>query len=175
MHCCTGNSTRAIYYIWENILESKDDEFRLNLLLNRASAGADVYSFVPYQGKVKVKMKKSFGHVLIRVPEWIESGSSEVICKVNETQRGLDWQGRYVSTGGAKSGEVVELSFPITTRTVRETIGTRKYKLEIKGNTAISIDPPGSYAPIYQRTHYRSDGAPMRTMRRFVTDAELNW
>ena len=51
-HCCLGNSTRALYYLWENIVESKGDEFRVNLLLNRASAWADVYSFIPYAGRV---------------------------------------------------------------------------------------------------------------------------
>lgn len=175
MHCCTGNSTRAIYYIWENIVESKGDEFRVNLLLNRASASADVYSFVPYEGKVRVKMKKTFGRVLIRVPEWIKSGSPEVVCKVKGTQRKLNWQGRYVNAGAAQSGEVIELSFPISTRTVRETIGTRNYTLEIKGNTVVSVDPPGSYAAIYQRTHYRAEEAPMRRIQRFIADAELAW
>ena len=38
MHCCTGNSTRALYYIWENIVEQETGEkLQVNLLLNRAS------------------------------------------------------------------------------------------------------------------------------------------
>jgi len=38
IHCCTRNSTRSLYYIWENIVECEGDEFQVNLLLNRASA-----------------------------------------------------------------------------------------------------------------------------------------
>ncbi len=112
MHCCTGNSTRALYYIWENIVESKGDEFRVNLLLNRASAWADVYSFIPYEGKVNVKMKRPCRRVLVRVPEWVESGSPQVVCKVNGSPRELAWEGRYVNVGAAKPGETIELGFP---------------------------------------------------------------
>jgi hypothetical protein len=43
-HCCTGSSSRSLYYVWEHMLEHKGDELRVNLLLNRASRLADVYS-----------------------------------------------------------------------------------------------------------------------------------
>ena len=46
-----------------------------------------------------------------------------------------------------RAGETIDLAFPITTRTVKETIGTVPYTLEIKGNTVVSIDPPGKTAP----------------------------
>ena len=50
MHCCTGNAARAIYYVWQNILRWEDGKLRVNLLLNRASAWADVDSHIPYEG-----------------------------------------------------------------------------------------------------------------------------
>jgi len=56
MHCCTGNSTRAIYYIWENIARATGEELKINLLINRASASADIYSYVPYQVRVNVRL-----------------------------------------------------------------------------------------------------------------------
>lgn len=175
MHCCTGNSTRAIYYVWQNIVSSKGDVFKVNLLLNRASAWADVHSFIPYEGRVNLKMKRPCPRVLVRVPEWVKSGSPEVICKVNETPRGLSWEGRYVNVGATKSGETVDLTFPITTRTVTETLGTVAYTLEIKGNTVVSVDPPGKNAAIYERAHYKSAEAPRRKIQRFVPDAEISW
>ena len=105
-HCCLGNSTRALYYLWENIVESKGDEFRVNLLLNRASAWADVYSFIPYEGKVNVKMKKPCQRVLVRVPEWVESGTPQVVGKVNGSPRELAWEDRYVNFGAMKPGDI---------------------------------------------------------------------
>jgi Beta-L-arabinofuranosidase, GH127 len=175
MHCCTGNSTRAIYYIWENILESRNDELRVNLLLNRASEAADIYSFIPYEGKVSVKMKQPYPNVWIRVPEWVKAGSSEVVGKVNGALRELNWKGRYVNLGAVKQGETIELTFPIATRKVTELIGSRHYTLEIRGNTVISVDPPGKNGALYERAHYKADEAPWRKVQRFVPAVEINW
>jgi hypothetical protein len=175
MHCCTGNSTRALYYLWENIAESKGDEFRVNLPLNRASAQADVHSFIPYEGRVNVKMKKSCRRMLVRVPQWVESGSPQVVCKVNGSPRPLVWEGRYVNVGATQPGETVDLAFPITTRTVKETIGCVRYTLEIKGNTVVSIDPPGKYGALYERAHYKRDQVSWRKAQRFAPEEPLRW
>lgn len=37
MHCCTGNGTRTIYQVWQDIVQWKEGHLRVNLLLNRAS------------------------------------------------------------------------------------------------------------------------------------------
>lgn len=175
MHCCTGNSTRAIYYIWENIVQARGTEFRINLLLNRASADADVYSYIPYQGRIDVKMKRHYARVLIRVPEWVKSGSADVVCKVNGNPQNVTWEGRYVSIGPAKPADMIEMGFPIAIRSITETIGTKRYTLEIKGNTVVSVDPPGRHGALYQRVQYRSSTASMKTVQRFVPDAEIRW
>ena len=175
MHCCTGNSTRALYYIWENIVESKGDEFRVNLLLNRASACADVYSFIPYEGRVSVKMKKPCRRVLVRAPEWVKSGSPQMACKVNGSARALAWEGRYVVVSAAQPGETIDLTFPIARRTVKETLGATPYTLDIKGNTVVSVDPPGKYGALYQRAYYKREQAPWRKAQRFVPEEPLSW
>lgn len=174
-HCCTGNSTRAIYYVWENILQTSGDELRLNLLLNRASAGADVYSFIPYEGRVSVKIKRPFSKVLIRVPEWVDSGATAVIGKVNAKPRQLGWEGHYVNIGAAKPGDTIDLSFPIASRTVTETLGTVRYTMEIRGNTVVSVNPRGKNGAIYERAHYNASEVPWRTVQRFVPDTEISW
>jgi DUF1680 family protein len=175
MHCCTGNATRAMYYVWENILQSSGDELRLNLLLNRASAGADVYSFIPYEGRVSVKIKRPFSKVLIRVPEWVDSGTIAVVGKVNAKPRQLGWEGRYVNIGAAKVGDTIDLSFPIATRTVTETLGTVRYTMEIRGNTVVSVNPRGKNGAIYERASYKASEVPWRTVQRFVSDTEISW
>jgi PAS domain-containing protein len=175
MHCCTGNATRAIYYVWEDILQVRGDQLQLNLLLNRASAGADVYSFIPYEGRVRIKIKRPFGKVLIRVPEWIESGTTSVAGKINAEPRPLQWEGRYVNIGSAKVGDIVDLSFPIATRTVTETLGTVRYTFEVRGNTVVSVDPRGKYGAIYERAYYKASEVPWRTVQRFVPDREISW
>jgi hypothetical protein len=173
--CCLGNSARTLYYIWQGILDRKGEDLRVNLLLNRASHWADVHSHIPYEGRVDLKIKKPCQRVLVRVPEWITSGSRGVLCKMNGVPRNVRWEGRYVNAGFAHPGEKLVMTFPIAERTVKETIGDVPYTLTIKGNTVTTIDPPGKVGPLYQRACYRANRAPLRKVSRFVPDETIVW
>jgi hypothetical protein len=176
MHCCMGNGTRAMYYVWEHILDHNDDGLRVNLLLNRASAWGDVYSSIPYEGRVEIKMKKSCRDVSMRVPEWIESGSVHVKATRNGNLLPLAWEGRYVRTiDPVSAGDVVVLQFPIELQTVKQTIAGTPYVLEIKGNTVVSISPGGENGPLYRREYMKADKAPTTRLKRFVSEQPVLW
>jgi len=174
--CCTGNSARALYYAWEYMLEHQGGELRLNMLANRASQWADVYSYIPYKGRVDMKMKQACGSVKVRAPEWIRSESPELVCNLNGSPRRLNWQGRYVDAGAAKAGDLLSISFPIQERTVKERIGPIGYTLVLRGNTVVSIDPPGKDGALYQgRDKYRKEDVQWRKVDRFVAEDEIRW
>jgi len=175
MHCCTGNATRAIYYAWQGILQNTGGELKVNLLLNRASQWADVYSYVPYAGRVDLKMKASCKSLLVRAPEWVARGSSEVACTVNGATRTPQWQGRYLSLGAAQPGQTLVLTFPISRRTVTERIGPEKYTLGMKGSTVISIDPVGKNGPLYADRERFNGDVQWRKWQRFVADEPVAW
>lgn len=174
-HCCTGNSSRTMYYIWQHILTYDRGTLRLNLLLNRASEWVDVCSYIPYEGKVEVVVKNPLSAVLVRVPEWVAPSDQEVAVTTAAGNRPFKWEGRYLNLGAAKPGEMLTVTFPISTRRTTETIGNVLYTMEIKGNTVISIDPPGKNGPLYERDYYRAREAPMRKVERFVPDEPIKW
>lgn len=174
-HCCTGTCTRAIYYVWENMIERKGDEVRINLLMNRASRWADVYSYLPYTGRVEVKVKMGIRKLQLRAPEWVKSGDPVVTCTVNKASRKANWEGRYLDIGTVKQGDQVELKFPIAERIVKERIGNQDYSMVIKGNTVISIDPPGKNGPLYQdQKKYQAEVA-WKQVGRFVPEQDIRW
>jgi hypothetical protein len=43
----------------------------VNLLLNRASAWADLDSYIPYEGRVDVRVKRDC-ELAVRIPEWVK-------------------------------------------------------------------------------------------------------
>jgi hypothetical protein len=137
----------------------------INLLLNRASPWADVDSYIPYEGRVDVRMKQTCD-LEIRIPEWVEQ--EEISCVVDETPIELAFRGRYAQVGRVEGGGLVTLTFPISERTVETTIGDVPYTLIIKGNDVVSIDPPGKWCPLYQRAHYRENQARWVERERFV-------
>jgi hypothetical protein len=150
--CCTGNGARALFYIWENMIEFNTGRLRIHLLLNRPSRWADVSSYVPYEGRVDVKMKTK-ARLEVRIPEWVSP--AELLCTVDGNSKELTFRGRYALVDQLEDGSLVTITFPISERIVQTTIGNVSYTLVIKGNEVVSIDPPGRWHPFYQRAHYR--------------------
>jgi len=174
--CCTGSNTRSIYYCWEHILDYKDGQLSVNLLLNRASRWSDVNSYIPYHGRVDVKVKEDIANVRVRAPEWVRAQDPQLMCTVNGAPRSVRWNGRYVGIGTTKRGDVISVTFPIQERTVKERIGPATYTLVIKGNTVLSIDPPGRNGPLYQdREKYRNGEMPWYSVSRFAPEEEILW
>ena len=173
MHCCTGNASRAIYFIWERILTYAEGELRVNLLLNRASPWADVDSHIPYRGQVDVRMKQD-ARLAIRIPEWVEAGEAELAVNGTVVPR-IEWDGRYAGIGDVKAGDLVTMTFPIRITTHEVVIEKEPYRLECKGNEIIDISPPGKICPIFNRPHYRDDTTRWRKIERFVSDEVFEW
>ncbi|MAE61895.1 MAG: hypothetical protein CMJ49_11135 [Planctomycetaceae bacterium] len=172
MHCCTGNATRAVYYVWQQILTHTDGKLTVNLLLNRASQWADVHSHIPFRGRVDVKVKQPLD-LNIRLPEWAQPEDAR--CTVDDKPRDLTFEGRHAQIGPLKAGQTVTLTFPMPERTDRVIIEKRPYTIIRRGNEVVWIDPPGTNCPLYQRGHYRQAETMWKSVRRFVPVAEIPW
>ena len=145
------------------------------MLLNRASPWADVYSFIPYTGRVEIKMKRSCAQVWVHAPEWIATGSTEIMARVNGKPRAFTWQARYLNLGQVEEREKITIEFPIEEKTVKEKMGLETYTLLVRGNTVVGIDPPGRICPLFQREYMRQDEVRWRKVRRFVADKTIDY
>jgi len=175
--CDTAWATRAIYGVWNRIVTHKDGKLKVNLLLNRASRWADVDSYIPYQGRVDIKIKKPVD-LSVRIAEWVKSKDANV--QVNETDRKVSFDGRYALVGKVKPSDIVKVTFPIEERTdvVDIWMGMNdtkvRYSLVRRGNDIVEIFPRGRYYPFYsQRGHYRTGQPRWRKVERFVSDEQI--
>ena len=171
-HCCTGNATRAIYYVWENVITHDAGKLRVNLALNRASKWVDVNSHLPYTGRIDVNVKEPV-ELSVRIPEW--AGQEDVTCTVNEQARKVTWDGRYARLGNVQKDDSATLRFPISERSEYVNIEKHAFRILRRGNTCVAIDPPGTNVPLFHRDHYRSDTTRWRKMTRFVADETIDW
>ena len=171
-HCCTGNAARAIYYAWEHIVTHDAGKLRVNLLLNRASQWADVDSYLPYTGRVDVRVKEAVD-LSIRLPEWVKP--EQATCTMNENDRKLSFQGRYAVVGKVTPGDAIALCFPIEEKTDQITVEKRAYRIVMRGNTCVAIDPPGQNVPLFRRDHYRTDETRWRKITRFLANKVIEW
>jgi len=170
--CCTGNASRTYFWIWDSILTKQGDLTKVNLLLNRASPWLDVDSYLPYEGKVVLKIKETAA-IATRIPSWTERG--KVSCKVNGSRRDFAWSEDYVEVSGLTAGDVVTVEFPMREETLFSVIGDKPFRLTLRGNTVVDIDPQGELCPLYQRDHFKHDKAPIKKVSRFVSKEAILW
>jgi hypothetical protein len=185
-NCCSGNGPRALYYAWREALTFDRGgmiwmfdrpTLRVNLLFNRASDWADIDSHIPYSGRVDVMAKMNI-IVEIRLPDYAEPG--EASCEVDGKPRELTFKGRYALVGEVDKDQVATLNFPIPVQTHKVLIqgppaGEVEYTLVMRGNSVVSIDPPGEYMPYYQRGHYRTGETLYRKVTRYIPKDQLDW
>jgi len=169
MHCCIGNATRAIYYIWESILNFDSGRLSIDLLMNRASTWADINSHLPYNGRVDVSVKQPV-ELSVRIPEWVRP--DEVTCSLSGQSKEISWDGRCANIGKAQADDTVTLEFPITERAEWIHVEKRTYRALMRGSTCVAIDPPGGNCPLFQREHLRENATRWRQRTRFVPDEE---
>jgi len=114
--CCLGNCPRGLYAGWDSIVTSSRAGLRVNLLLNRSTPEIDVDSFLPYEGKVNLRLNKA-AKVAVRIPGWVNL--ENVQAKVNGRNSNYSRNGRYCEFEHLKSGDTITLSFPLAERVLK--------------------------------------------------------
>jgi hypothetical protein len=176
MQCCSGNGTKGFYYAWEGIMREEGDRAVVNLLLNRMGKTAIVDSWLPWEGKVRVRSRGA-KRLSVRIPWWVDR--RELRLTVQGRTRTPEWLGSFVNVEGLRTGTAVEISFPVPQTRTRSTVCAgmpgkeRTYQCDFRGSTLVDIGPrdanPANY-PLYLRDHMKADRAPMRERERFFPE-----
>jgi hypothetical protein len=179
----TASTAAAFYYAWHGITRF-DEQAKLaqvNLFLNRVSPWLDMESYLPYEGKIILRNKQA-STVLVRLPMWLndrlpmwDADQVAVTGKRNGRSFVPARVGRNLLLD-VDLGDVVELNFPVPTRTDKYTIHGTAYQVQFRGATVVDIDhrdTSPNKIPIYQRDAMKATRAPMHTVKRFVSDRIL--
>jgi Beta-L-arabinofuranosidase, GH127 len=149
MACCIGNGSQGLYYGWEAIARCSGDHAQVNLLLNRRSQAIDVESSLPYMGQVTFRNKNA-RRLSVRIPGWAEPGA--VRFEVDGTATSPELVGRYATFGDLRPGQVIQMSFPLATRTRTVPLGRlngrgthverRFVDVQFRGSTVVRVGRP---------------------------------
>ena len=184
--CCTSHGNMAFFYAWDAILDDAGDLVKVNLLLNRASPMLDIASYLPFEGKVVLKNKKA-KEVLVRIPLWVDK-TKITSAKGNHLLK-HQWLGSYLRLGSLQPDDEIRIEFPVEQRTETWTTPgkvrgewagwdeTIARTITFKGNTVIEMSHPIlPHSPLYAyREDYQADKAPMKKVKRYVTEQILQW
>jgi hypothetical protein len=141
----------------------------------------DVNSYLPYEGKVELQNKLAKA-ALVRVPSWLNM--KDVQSFVNDKPASPSASGRYLIFDGLERGTTIRLAFPNPESVEHYVINGQRYQLTFRGSTLLDIEPrakdralvdwdKGIYFPLYQRSLYRANKAPVRQVQRFVAENVL--
>lgn len=180
--CCSTHGNMGLFYAWDGIVRHQDGTAQINLLLNRASSWLDIDSHLPYEGKVVVR-NKAAREVFVRIPLWVDRKA--VRCTVGPKEASNVWFGNRLRFTELRPGDVLTIQFPMVEKTEKWVVpriaggeGPEKqvHTCKFKGNTLVEISPPlvpGS--PLYQRSYFLKNAAPMKKVTRFVSPLTLKW
>lgn len=171
--CCTVSGAVGLYYAWEGITRFRDGVATVNLFLNRSSKWIDVNSYLPYEGKVELHNKEA-GMALVRIPNWVNL--NEVKSFIDDKATQPPFSGRYLVFRDLQKGDVIRIELPNPERTDSYTIAGIRYQIRFRGSTIVDIEPRSTaqgLIPLYQRSYFKAQKAPMRRASRFVPDKIL--
>ena len=112
MHCCTGNGTRAIYYIWES---SPTTTACASTCSSTGPRPGPTSTAISPTGARSTSRSNSRLTWLCASPEWV--APAQVRVTVGGADRPLRWDGRYAGVGRVKPGDAVTMTFPMVDRT----------------------------------------------------------
>jgi hypothetical protein len=191
MHCCTGNGSQALYYAWDGIVRQSGDGADVNLWLNRRTPWLDVWSWLPYAGKLVVQ-NRGMRRLSIRAPGWAAHGAMR--CQVDGHDVTPAWSGNRILFNGLAGNEEITLTVPVALEKTQYTMANLNhreghsapdhYDCEFKGNTVISVGDAGlhpggqqrDWYRLFHREQYRADEAPLKPMTAYVhPDKVIRW
>jgi len=177
MHCCTGNASQGLYYVWEGALRERAGGSEVNLLLNRAGRFVDVDSHLPHAGRVDIRVKAP-GRVSVRIPRWVDLNAVE--ARVGDTRVTPERLGRYLTVRDLEAGARLTITFPIHEHSHayvvnRGTPAAETYDCTFRASTLVAIHresaPMPNDFPLYRnRDALRTPAATVKKITRFVGD-----
>jgi hypothetical protein len=142
-NCCAGAGIRAVHQVWSSIVTRDGDLVSVNLSLDRATPEVQVTSFVPFEGRVRIAIKRDVT-LRWRPPSGCAPGSVRI--KSSGPPPSPRANGTYLEFGKQRSGTILELTFPLPEHRQVLTMGNaghQQYRFEVewRGDTVLAIRP----------------------------------
>jgi hypothetical protein len=165
-NCCGGSGTHAYYIAWKSASRFSDGALSVNLHIDKLLPQAEIRCFQPYQGLLTVVLNSPCD-MRIRIPDF--TCREEVKVTVNGRPVEFVVSGNFLMLAGGKTGDRIEMTYPLPMKTETVTIGNKMpaekaktwdpqtakqarvykgfqqytYRVTWKGDTVIRIEPVG--------------------------------
>lgn len=140
--CCSASGIRATYQVWSNVITRDKERVSLNINLDRRTEDVDVTSYLPFEGRIAVSIKRTC-EFHWRVPGHCRPGDIQVSPGNISFEHAKDG---FAYFGKLAKGTVLEITFPLPESTESVVIGNtgfQQYHFDVKwkGDTVTDISP----------------------------------
>jgi hypothetical protein len=144
-NCCGGSGVHALFILWKNATSFEGGVLSVNLHLDKDIPQALIRSYQPHQGRLVITLRADCT-LRVRIPDFVPPNTLKASVGAAPIQPKLF--GNYAEFPNLKSGDLVELQFPLPVVTEEITIGNpgyRQYRYRVtwKGSTVIKMEPLG--------------------------------
>jgi hypothetical protein len=146
--CCINGGIRCLFLAYQNAIHETDDEIRINLLFSHATEGIRVVSHFPHQELLEL-YPDCTKTIWLRCPDWLSLQDLRVATP-NGIAYSADPATHSLRITGGRPGNRIVLTLPQRSETASYVIAGRQYNVQWKGDTVVTLNPPGRPYPLYQ-------------------------
>ena len=144
--CCVGTAPTALKTVWDSVITEENGVFVVNIPCDKETDVVRVESELPNRGRLRITAKKD-GAFAFRTYHWM--GNVQVTKINGDAAAELTDEGLFQAD--LKAGDVFELSFPLRTKWVKETVRGTAFRVAWRGCDVVDLLPRGEHVRLFQR------------------------
>ena len=153
--CCVGTAPTALKTAWDGVVTEENGVFVVNIPCNKETNEIKLESELPDKGKLRITAKKDCT-AAFRLYGWMgKAHLATVKGATADTEQDDEAAEVDFSDGFAKAAlkarDVFELSFPLRTRWVKETVRGTAFRVAWRGCDVVDMLPRGEHVRLFQR------------------------
>jgi hypothetical protein len=169
--CCINGGMRGLFLASQNAIHETAEEIRVNLLISAASAGLEIASYLPYEGRLDLYAggRKS---IRVRTPDWLHPNDVRVSGPAGlhvEIESSAVWLKRVAA------GVPIVLRFEQPEAERTHIVAERTYRALWRGDTVLRLLPNGGEYPIYERAALNKSAAASKPRDLFPISQRVHW
>lgn len=145
--CCVSMAPVALELVWNRAVEFQNGTVFVNMPVDKETDEASVTMSYPDLGYMSITAKQPCD-VAVRVYDWM---GTDFTVRVNGAVCVAVREGNLLVIRSVRAGDTVELTHPLDTVVVKETVRGEEYKVSWRGCDVVDIAPRGEHLRLYQR------------------------
>lgn len=144
--CCTFHGIKALYYAWDAATERRGRNILVHLLFDKENDDVSVQTWLPEDGRIEVRLKRS-RNLHLRIPPWARE---DLTVEHNGQVVPAEWHGNYLRFKDMKPNDAVRVNFTVPESRQEMEVSGRRFVIHWRGDVVTRVAPEGQFLPLYR-------------------------